>query len=283
MPAPSPSSARPFIGHGVGLRVDHYGRAVERSLDVDWVEAITENFFGEGGRPLAVLERLREDMPVVFHGTSLCIGSPDPVDEEYLARVERLCGRIEPAWVSDHLCWGTFGGHHSHDLLPMPYTAEALDYLVPRVQHVQEALGRRLVLENPSTYVAYRNSEMSEWEFVSELCRRTDCALLLDLNNVIVSSVNHGFSVDEYIDGIDPDRVWQLHLANHTDRGVWRLDSHLGPVPEAVWELYEHVLRRMGPVSSLVEWDEEVPAWEVLREQQREASRRAQTILGDPR
>lgn len=273
---------RPFLGHGVGLRVEHYGRALEQSLDVDWVEAITENFFGGGGRPAAVLERLRHDMPIVFHGTSLSIGSTDPLSELYLDRVARLVERIEPAWVSDHLCWGTFGGHYAHDLLPMPYTREALDHVADRVSTVQDRLARPILLENPSTYVAFAHDEMTEWEFSSELTRRTGCRILLDLNNVVVSAFNHGFSVDDYLDGVPGEYVWQFHLANHTDRGHWRLDSHFGAVPDLVWELYERMLRRLGPVSSLVEWDEQVPAWEVLRAEQREAKRRAAAIL-DPR
>lgn len=268
------------MGHGVGLRVEHYGRALQGSLDVDWVEAITENFFGEGGRPVAALERLRRDMPVVFHGTSLAIGSTDPLSESYLDRVKRLIDRIEPAWISDHLCWGTFGGHYAHDLLPMPYTREALDHVAARVHRVQERLGRRILLENPSTYVTFAEDEMSEWAFLRELTERTDCLLLLDLNNVIISAFNHGFSVDDYLEGIPGDRVWQFHLANHTDHGHWRLDSHFGAVPEEVWNLYARMLARIGPVSSLVEWDERVPQWEVLRAQQREAKRRAVEVLG---
>jgi hypothetical protein len=273
-------SSRPFIGHGVGLRVDHYGRALQDGLDVDWVEVITENFFGRGGRPTAVLERLRRDMPIVLHGTSLGIGSTDELSEDYLDRVDELCRRIEPAWVSDHLCWGTFGGHYSHDLLPLPYTRESLDHVSERVQRVQERLGRRILLENPSTYVSFEASEMEEWEFLTELCERADCLILLDINNVVVSSINHGFSPERYIDAVPAERVWQFHLANHSDRGHWRLDSHEGPVPNVVWHHFERALERFGPVSTLVEWDESVPAWEVLRDQQREAKRRTQAVLG---
>ncbi len=279
--SPQRACSRPYLGHGVGLRVEHYGLALEDGLDVDWVEAITENFFGEGGRPAAVLERLRQRMPLVFHGTALGIGSTDPLSEAYLDRARRLFDRFEPAWVSDHLCWTTFGGHQAHDLLPVPYTREALDHIVARIDHVQERWARPILLENPSTYVGFEASEMTEWEFLTELTRRSGCSILLDLNNVLVSSFNHGFDPAEYLAGIPGDRVWQFHLANHTDRGHWKLDSHLGPVPEEVWASYEATLRRFGPISSLVEWDEQVPEWEVLRGQQREAKRRADSIFGD--
>lgn len=272
---------RPYIGHGVGLRVQHFERALTQGLDVDWVEAISENFFGPGGRPIAVLERLRRNMPIVLHGVSMGIGSADPPAASYLDRLANLVARVEPAWVSDHLCWGNVGGHYAHDLLPLPYTTEALDHVVAQVGRVQDRLGRRILLENVSSYVSYRDSEMTEWEFLSEVATRADCLILLDINNVIVSAVNHGFAPETYVDAVPPGRVWQFHLANHTNRGHYRFDSHLGPVPDEVWALYEHALRRLGPVSSLVEWDEEVPTWETLRAQQREASRRAREIVGD--
>lgn len=274
-------SNRPYLGHGVGLRVPHYPRALSEGLDVDWVEAITENFLGEGGRPRAVLEALRRDMPVVFHGVSLGIGSVEPPDPEYLIAVRGLVDRFEPAWVSDHLCWGHLGGNYAHELLPLPYTEEALDVVTGHLQRVQEALGRRMLLENVSSYVTYCDSQLTEWEFLAELSRRADCRILLDLNNVIVSAKNHDFSPHEYLEAMPRQRVWQFHLANHTDRGHYKFDSHLGPVPDEVWALYEHALARFGPVSTLIEWDEEVPPWEQLRDQQREAVRRATNVLGD--
>lgn len=272
---------RPFIGHGVGLRVPHYGRALEQGLDVDWVEAITENFFGEGGRPRAVLERLRRDMPVVFHGVSLGIGSVSPLSPDYLRAVRDLVNRFDPTWVSDHLCWGAFGGHYAHDLLPLPYTEEALGHVADRVGRVQDALGRQILLENVSSYVGYESSTMSEWEFLTEVARRGDCFILLDLNNIIVSAKNHALDPGEYLDGIDPERVRQLHLANHTDHGHYKLDSHRGAVPDEVWALFARALARFGPVSSLVEWDEEVPDWKTLRAEQRRAAACARRVLGD--
>lgn len=274
------TARRPYLGHGVGLRVPHYGRALREGLDVDWVEAITENFFGPGGRPLAVLEAVRQQIPVVFHGVSLGIGSIDPPDPAYLRRLGELCDRFEPAWISDHLCWGHIGGRYAHELLPLPYTEEALQVVVEHLQRVQDQLGRRMLLENVSSYVTYCQSQMPEWEFLAEVARRADCRVLLDLNNIIVSASNHGFSPLAYLEGIPPARVWQFHLANHTDRGHYKFDSHLGPVPDEVWDLYEQALARLGPVSSLVEWDEEVPSWETLRAQQQQASRRATAVLG---
>lgn len=290
MPATKPfadeqSSARahgrPFIGHGVGLRVPHYHIALADGLEVDWVEVISENFFGDGGRPRAVLDRLRRDMPVVFHGVGLGIGSTSPLNKSYLDRLRELSERWEPAWVSDHLCWTAFGPHQAHDLLPVPYTRECLAHIIERVDAVQDRLARPLVLENPSTYVSFHDDEMSEAEFLSALSRRSGCKLLLDVNNVIVSAFNHGFDARDYLDTLPPESVWQLHLANHSDRGTHRFDDHRGPVPDEVWDLYEYALGRFGALSSLVEWDEEVPEWEILRAQQEQAKRRASVVLSE--
>lgn len=280
MPTERELGTRPFLGHGVGLRTRHFARALVQGLDVDWVEAISENFFGAGGRPIATLEAIRRDLPVVLHGVGLGVGSLDAPDPGYLARLQVLIDRIEPAWVSDHLCWSSLAGQHSHALLPLPYTREALTLVVERVARVQDALGRRILIENVSSYVGFRASEMPEWEFLAELARRADCLLLLDLNNVIVNARNHGWDAQAYLDGIPGERVWQLHLANHSDRGVYKFDSHLGPVPNEVWSLYRDALARWGPISSLVEWDEDLPAWEELREQQRKASSIADEVLG---
>jgi len=193
-----------------------------------------------------------------------------------------LADRIEPAWVSDHLCWGRASGHHTHDLLPLPQTEECLAHVVGEVMRVQEILGRRIALENVSSYVAYRHSTIDEWTFLAEVAKRADCWILLDINNIIVNAHNHGFDPLEYIAGVDPSRVIQLHLANHSKRDHYCFDDHRGPVPEEVWSLYEAALARLGPVSTLVEWDSEIPAWEVLRGQQREAAARADAVFGGP-
>jgi uncharacterized protein (UPF0276 family) len=260
------------LGHGIGLRTRHFSRFLEERPPVDWVEAISENFMAPGGRPLAVLEKVRRDVPVVLHGVSLSIGSVDPLSERYLADLESLVRRVEPALVSDHLCWGSHRGHYLHDLLPLPLTEEALGHVVRRVQQVQERLGRQIMLENPSSYVAYRESTMPEWEFLAEVARRADCGILLDVNNVHVSAHNLGFDPIRYLDGIPADRVGQIHLAGHDDKGRWLLDSHGQPVPQPVWDLYREALRRLGRTPSLVEWDERIPPLEELVAQSRRAA-----------
>jgi hypothetical protein len=272
---------RPYIGHGVGLRTRHYELALAGKLDVDWVEVISENFFGVGGRPLRTLERVREQLPIVLHGVSLGVASLEAPDPEYLAALRRLIEIVEPAWVSDHLCWSVHEGKHTHALLPIPYTEQALVATAERVARVQEALGRQLVIENVSSYVSFTADSLREWEFLRELCDRTDCLLLLDLNNVIVSCSNHGWDVGEYLAAIPSERVWQLHLANHTDRGNHKFDSHLGAVPDEVWALYREVLRRFGPISSLVEWDEDTPDWAELRAEQQKAAAIADEVCGE--
>lgn len=270
----------PYLGHGVGLRVPHYERALAGALEVDWVEVVSENFFGGGGRPRAVLEAVRRDRPLVFHGVSLGVGSLGPPDAGYLRRLRALARDFEPAWISDHVCWTRFEGRESHELLPLPFTEEALAVAVDNTQRAQDALGRPLVLENVSSYVQHAASQLTEWEFLAELAVRSGCSLLLDLNNVVVSAFNHGFSPDDYLAGLPPGKVVQFHLANHSQHPHHKFDDHSGPVPDGVWALYEEALRRFGPVSSLVEWDEDIPAWELLVAQRDEAERRAFHALG---
>ncbi|HZZ85500.1 MAG TPA: DUF692 domain-containing protein [Anaeromyxobacteraceae bacterium] len=261
------------LGHGVGLRTRHFADWLAGPPPpVDFVEAVSENFMAPGGRPLAVLERVRRDVPVVLHGVSLSIGSVDPLSERYLDDLAALAGRIQPAWISDHLCWGTHGGRYLHDLLPLPFTEEALVHVAARVVRVQERLGRRILLENVSSYVTYRDSTMSEWEFLSEVARRADCGILLDVNNVYVSARNHGFDPSAYLAGVAGERVGQLHLAGFSDQGRYLLDAHDHPVAEAVWDLYREAVRRFGAVSTLVEWDERVPPLERLVEESRRAA-----------
>ena len=234
---------------------------------MDWFEAISENFMETGGRPLAVLEEIRRHYPVALHGVSLSIGSADPLDRAYLAGLKRLADRIEPAILSDHLCWTGVDGENLHDLMPLPFTEEALEHVAVRVRQAQEILGRRLLLENVSSYVTYRHSVMREWEFLAEVARRSGCGILLDLNNVYVNAFNHGFDPTAYLDGIPGERVGQFHLAGHTDRGPFLFDTHSSPVIGPVWDLYKEALRRWGPVTTLVEWDEEIPPFERLAEE----------------
>lgn len=253
------------LGHGIGLRHEHFGHILEEGVSgIDWMEIISENFFEPGGRPWAVLERVRQDVPVVMHGVSLSIGNTDPLSERYLDQLASLAERVEPEWVSDHLCWGGFGGHTAHDLLPIPYSEEALRHVVERVERVQEHLGRRILLENVSSYVSFRASAMTEHEFLREVVERADCGVLLDVNNIYVSSKNHGFDPLEYVEAIPVERVGQFHLAGHTDRGDLLIDTHLGPTPDPVWKLYERCVARFGRVAALVEWDEAVPQWDVV-------------------
>ncbi len=267
------------LGHGVGLRPDHYERVLDGSTKVDWFEVISENFMVEGGRPLHVLDRVRRDAPVVLHGVSLSIGSTDPIDESYLSSLRRLISRVEPAWVSDHLCWTGVGGHNSHDLLPLPYTEEALDHVSERVLAVQERLGRPIALENASTYLEFAGSTLSEWDFLSELSARTDCGILLDVNNVYVSACNHGFDAVKYIDAIAPSSVWQIHLAGHSDHGTHLLDTHSRPVCDEVWALYRQAIARCGAVATLIEWDEDIPAWDELEAESERARHERSAVL----
>jgi uncharacterized protein (UPF0276 family) len=254
----------PFLGHGIGLRPPHFPRLGDGAVHIDWFEAISENYMIGGGRPLVALEQARALAPVILHGVSLSIGSTDPLDDAYLGALERLIERIEPAWISDHLCWSSVGGHHAHDLLPLPYTEEALAHVVGRLVAVQDRLARRILVENVSSYLTYTHSTLPEWEFLAAMAEGADCGLLLDVNNVYVSALNHGFSPDDYLAGLPVDRVGQIHLAGHTDMGTHLLDTHDGPVIEPVWRLYQEAVRRFGRVSTLVEWDDHIPALEVV-------------------
>lgn len=246
-------------GFGLGLRPEHYAAFAERRLAVDWLEVISENYMLPGGAPLRHLDRLRCDYPMAMHGVSLSIGSADDLDLEYLRALKALADRIEPAWISDHLCWTGVDHHNLHDLMPMPYTEAALRHLCERVARVQDHLGRRLLLENVSSYVAFDADEMSESAFVAELARRADCDLLLDVNNVYVSSVNHGFDARGYIDALPRERVRQIHLAGHEDHGSHLIDTHDHPVCDAVWKLYDYTTRRFGAVPTMIERDDRIP------------------------
>ena len=267
------------LGHGVGLRRDHFERVLEAPTKIDWFEVISENFMVEGGRPLDVVTRVRAQYPLVMHGVSLSIGSIDPLDEAYLDELKQLARRLEPAWVSDHLCFTSVGGHQAHDLLPLPYTEETLAHVVARVHRVQERLGRTIALENVSSYVAYRQSTMPEWEFLSEVAKRSGCGILLDVNNIYVSARNHGFDARAYLAGVPPDKVWQFHLAGHSDKGLYLLDTHDHPVADPVWDLYAEAVRRFGSVSTLIEWDDHIPTFERLEEESERARSIGQAAL----
>ena len=247
------------LGFGLGLRACHYDAVLADPPAVDWFEVISENYMVPGGRALAVLEAVRARYPIVLHGVSLSIASTAPLDLAYLDRLKALARRFEPAWVSDHLCWTGVHGVTLHDLLPFPYTEEALAHVAARVDQVQERLGRAIALENVSTYVTFRSSSMTEWEFLSELTRRTGCWLLLDVNNVYVSAFNHGYAAVDFLAGLPPDRVLQFHLAGHEAYPDTIIDTHDRPVSDPVWALYGDAIRRFGPVSTLLERDEKIP------------------------
>lgn len=272
------------LGFGVGLRRPHYARVLERQPShdrrgVDWFEVISENFMVEGGRPLEVLEGVRAQYPVVMHGVSLSIGSSDPLNRAYLEALRGLARRFEPAWLSDHLCWTGVGGHNLHDLLPLPYTEEAVRHVAKRIRQVQDILERTFLIENVSSYIAFRASRLSEWEFLSAVAEEADCAILLDINNIFVSAFNHRFDPLRYIDAMPADRVVQFHLAGHSDHGNYLLDTHDHPVRSEVWALYEHAVRRFGHVPTLIEWDDHIPEFEVLAAAATEARRRCESAL----
>ncbi len=249
----------PGLGFGLGLRPAHYDEILATAPAVDWFEIISENYMVGGGKPLYYLERIRARYPIVMHGVSLSIGSTDPLDEDYLARLKALAARIEPAWISDHLCWTGVDGRNLHDLLPLPYTEAVARHVAERVARVQDYLGRRILLENVSSYLSYRFSEMTEWEFLSAVVERADCLILLDINNIYVSSFNHGFDPLAYLDGVPAARIQQFHLAGHRDLDTHLIDTHDEPVPDPVWSLYREAVRRFGAVSTMIERDDRIP------------------------
>ena len=255
----TPALTAPPLGFGLGLRTQHYEAILAERPAIDWFEIISENYLVPGGRPLDYLDRIRADYPMAMHGVSLSIGSDDPLDRDYLRRIATLARRIEPAWISDHLCWTGVGGRNMHDLLPLPYDQATLDHVVERIGQVQDALGCRLVLENVSSYVTYRRSTMPEWDFLAEVARRADCLILLDVNNIHVSAFNHDFDPLAYLDAIPAERVQQIHLAGHEDNGSHIIDTHDHPVIDPVWRLYGEAIRRCGPVSTMIERDDNIP------------------------
>lgn len=255
--------SRPYLGFGLGLRPQHYNDLLDRPDDapeprVDWFEIISENYMSAGGRPLINLDRVRERFPMVMHGVSLSIGSVDPLDQDYLDGLKALAERLNPAWISDHLCWTGVDGVNLHDLLPLPYTEEALAHVVDRIGQVQDHLGRRIALENASTYVTFANSEMTEWDFLAEMAKRADCDLLLDVNNIYVSGFNHGFDPIDFIEGLPAERIIQIHLAGHEHNETHIVDTHDAPVIEAVWSLYAETIRRLGPITTMIERDADI-------------------------
>lgn len=248
-----------YLGFGLGLRIPHYDEILATRPKVDWFEILSENYLVPGGKPLYYLERIRANYPVVMHGVSLSIGGTDPLNRDYLKQLKVLADRIEPRWISDHLCWTGVGGLNLHDLMPLPYTDEAVQHVVSRVKQVQDLLGRKILLENVSSYVTYKQSQLTEWEFLSHIAEQADCLILLDINNIYVSSFNHGFDPADYLNGIPIERVRQFHLAGHQNCGNYIVDTHDHPIINPVWALYETAVKRFGSVSTMIERDDNIP------------------------
>jgi len=249
----------PFDGFGLGLRAPHYQDFLTSSVQVDFVEVISENFMVDGGRPRHILDQIRERHPVALHGVSMSVGSADGLDRAYLKRLKALVDHLDPLFVSDHLCWTRIEGFNAHDLLPLPYTEEALDLVCANIMEAQNVLGRQMLIENPSTYLQFAADSMSEWQFLDAMCARTGCSLLLDVNNIYVSAVNHGFDPIAYLDGVPANRVRQIHLAGHSQGRDCLIDTHDQPVPPPVWALYAEACRRVGPVATMIERDDDIP------------------------
>ncbi|WP_010487807.1 MNIO family bufferin maturase [Pseudomonas sp. S9] len=271
------------LGYGLGLRVPYYQEILEQRPDVDWFEVISENFMVEGGKALYHLDAVAEHYPIVMHGVSLSIGGPHELDRDYLVRLKQLAQRVKPQWISDHLCWSRGNAHHLHDLLPLPFTDESLQYVAARVQQVQDVIERPLVLENASTYIRSAGDQYTEWAFLSALTEITGCDLLLDVNNVYVSARNHGFDPWTYISSLPVDKVRQLHLAGHTDYGNYVIDTHDHPVCDPVWQLYERTIGHLGPVATMIERDDHYPPFsELMAELQKARELGARALQTEP-
>ncbi|MGZ5573151.1 MAG: MNIO family bufferin maturase [Usitatibacter sp.] len=267
---------------GIGLRAPHYAQILGRRPALAFLEVHSENFFAAGGQPLAWLERFRGEYALSLHGVGLSLGSADPLDERHLAKLESLVARFEPMLVSEHLCWSSFGGRHAHDLLPLPYTEESLAHVVARIDAVQERLGRALLVENVSSYLQFPASTIPEWEFVAEVARRSGCGVLLDVNNIWVSAVNHGFDARRYLEAIEPATVGEVHLAGHERSGALLIDTHGERVCDDVWDLFDASLARFGSRPTLIEWDTDIPALDVLLEEADKARAAMKRQVAEP-
>ncbi len=279
-PAAREAGKPAYLGFGLGLRPQHYTDILEGDPPIDWFEVISENYMVPGGQPLKMLDRIRARYPIVMHGVSLSIASTAPFDEGYLRDLKSLAKRAEPKFISDHLCWTGVHGVNLHDLLPIPYTEEALDHVASRVQHVQDYLGQAIALENVSTYVQFSHSEMSEWEFITELTKRTGCWLVFDVNNVFVSAFNHDFDAHEFIMNVPSDRIVQFHLAGHEHNMSHIIDTHDALVCDEVWDLYRTAIRRFGPVSTIIERDDNIPPLAEMVDELEKARALAAEVLG---
>jgi len=279
MTHPKQMKQYPYLGFGLGLRPEHYEIILEQQPKLDWFEILTENYLVPGGKPISYLERIRKDYPIVMHGVSLSLGSCDPIDFTYLKEVKNLIQHVAPVWVSDHLCWTGVNHLNMHDLLPLPYTEETISHVVSRINQVQDYLGQQILIENVSSYLTYQHSDLQEWEFVTEIAKRADCFILLDVNNIYVSSFNHSFDPEDYLQAIPIERVQQIHLAGHTHHGDYIIDTHDAPVIQPVWDLYATTLKRFGAVSTMIERDDNIPPLAELLNEVEQARIIAQEIL----
>ena len=270
---------RPYLGYGLGLRKEHYETVLAERPNVDWLEIISENYMVEGGKPLEYLTRIREHYPMVMHGVSMSIGSTERLNYDYLKQLKALIKYVEPAWFSDHLCWTGVNGVNLHDLMPLPYTEEAVHHVADRVSQVQDYLGRQMLLENVSSYINYSNSQMSEWEFLCEVAERADCLILLDINNIYVSAYNHNFDPYTYLHAIPGKRVYQFHLAGHTNENNLIIDTHDHPIADPVLELYAAAVQHFGRVSTMIERDDHIPPLPELLDELEEIRRIAENQL----
>ncbi len=259
MNANESNNNRPYLGYGLGLRKEHYETVLTERPKVDWFEIVSENYMVDGGKPLDYLTRIREHYPMVMHGVSMSIGSTEPLNFDYLKQLKSLIKRVEPEWISDHLCWTGVNGLNLHDLMPLPYTEEAIEHVAERVSQVQDYLGRQMLLENVSSYVSYSDSTMTEWEFLREVAERADCLILLDLNNIYVSAYNHNFDPYTYLTAIPGERVYQFHLAGHTHENNLIIDTHDHPIADPVFDLYAAAIEHFGRVSTMIERDDNIP------------------------
>jgi hypothetical protein len=256
---------KPFLGFGLGLRTDHYEDILRlKPKQIDWLEILSENYMVDGGKPLYYLDAIRQDYPMVMHGVSMSLGSTDALDYDYLKNLKALIQRVEPMWISDHLCWTGVDAKNMHDLLPLPYTEAAVNHLADRIAEVQDFLGRQMLIENLSSYITYCDDAMSEWEFITAIAEKADCNILLDVNNIYVSSYNHHYDPVDYLDGVPVERVWQHHIAGHTNNDNLIIDTHDADIIDPVWALYEETAKRFGPVSTMIERDGNIPPLDAL-------------------
>jgi uncharacterized protein (UPF0276 family) len=272
----------PYLGFGLGLRAEHYEDILNSRPALDWLEIITENYLVAGGKPLYYLDRIREHYPMVMHGVSLSLGGSDELDHRYLQNVKKLADRIQPVWISDHLCWTGVNGVNTHDLLPLPYIEEAITQVVTHIKQVQDILDRHILIENVSSYLTFENSQMTECEFLTAIAQEADCYILLDVNNIYVSACNHNFNALDYLRGIPRERVVQIHLAGHTNHGDYIVDTHDAPVIQPVWDLYGQTLKHFGAVSTMIERDDNIPPLSDLLAEVDQARLISNTVLLKP-